>query len=64
MSNNLSKSLIKLILIILVSIVLFAVGIPIISAIIGSGYEPIFFGVMMLLLIAGVVVDQIFRQKR
>ena len=64
MGKNISKSILKIIIVILVSIVLFAVGIPIISVIIDRGYEPIFFSVLVFILIMGVIIDQFFRKRR
>jgi len=64
MGNKLSKFILKIIIVILVSIVLFAVGIPIISMIIGSGYESLFISVLVFILVMGIIIDQFFRKKR
>ncbi len=58
------KSILKIIIIIFISIILFAIGIPVISKIIGSGYEPLFIGVLFILLVVAVIFDQILKKKR
>ena len=54
-------SFIKLLIVVVVSILIFAIGVPLISVIIQNGYGSIFTVTLFLILVLAVIIDQIRR---
>lgn len=64
MSNQLVRSVIKILIVVAVSIVLFIVLIPLISMVIDKGLGSSFILIMLVLFIVGVIIDRLRKNKR
>ncbi len=64
MSNRLVRSVIKILIVVAVSIVLFIVLIPLISMVIDKGLGSLFILIMLVLFIVGVIIDRLIKSKR
>ena len=59
--QGLLKSIFKLLLVIVISVSLFIIGLPLVSAVVNKGYGPIFIVAMLSILVVAVIVDQLRR---
>jgi len=64
MRKGVTNSLIKILIVIIVSIIGFVVLIPFISLVIDKGLSSEFVGVMFGILFVGIILDKVIRSKR